>query len=108
MVVCQCWNGRKRSRDQAHHRILRLSQGTTGPFLSLTPRFSGVIQRARAHETVFNGFILLMPLEPVSLHEHPQFCRKAALAVMLLLLGKCKDMGGGVAAHGRERKPGNR
>ena len=50
-------------------------------------RFSGVIQRARADETVFNGFILLMPLEPVSLHEHPQFFRKAALAVMLLLLG---------------------
>ncbi|MCX6917243.1 MAG: hypothetical protein NT167_30100 [Verrucomicrobia bacterium] len=52
-----------------------------------------MIQRARVGETVFNGFIFLMPLEPVSLHEHPQFFRKAAFAVMLLLLGKCERHG---------------
>src|SRR5689334_5346206 len=38
-------------------------------------------------ETVFNGFILRIPFEPVSLHQHPHFFRKAALAVMRFLLG---------------------
>jgi hypothetical protein len=30
----------------------------------LQRRFSGVLRRPSAHETVFNGFILLVPLEP--------------------------------------------
>jgi hypothetical protein len=63
------------------------------PALSLTPRFSGVIHRPGANETVFNGFTLLMPVQPVSFHQPPHFFHKAALTVRLLLLGDVPGAG---------------
>ena len=53
----------------------------------LTPRFIGVSQRILADGTVLNGFIFRPPLKPIALHEHLKFFRKAALAVVFLLLG---------------------